>query len=46
MTVRSQRSQSLLLFLASLCVSKVTGKAEESTSFTLSCTRGPRIETM
>lgn len=31
-TVRSQRSQSLLLFLASLCVSKVTGKAEESTS--------------
>lgn len=45
-TVRSQRSQSLLLFLASLCVSKVTGKAEESTSFTPSCTRGPRIETM
>lgn len=40
-TVRSQRAQSLLLFLASLCVSRATGMAEQSTNFTPRCTRGP-----
>lgn len=38
--------QSLLLFHASLCVSRVTGKAQWSTNFTPSWARGPRIESM
>ena len=45
-TVGSQRPQSLLLFHASLCVSRVTGKAQWSTNFTPSWARGPRIESM